>query len=88
MHVNTPDVAVFDRIFQGLGGKILCTLAGVEGSHAQVNSIGTILYRSPEGIHRTGRGQQFDHKLSLQLSKTEMFQQIFMSTARAYPHSI
>ena len=56
MHLNTPDMAVLDCLRQGLGGKILGALAGIEGAAAQIDRICAILHRSAQGIHRARRG--------------------------------
>ena len=56
MHLNTPDVAVLDRLRQGLGGEILGALAGIKGAAAQIDRICAILHRSAQGIHRARRG--------------------------------
>ena len=64
MYFHTPDVAVFDGIFQSLKGEVLCTLPGIEHSAPQINGVGTILHCGPQGIHGTGRSQQFNHILS------------------------
>ena len=61
MHRHTPDMAVFDCLSQGLNGKILCALTGIKCAAAQVNSVGAILYRRPQGIHAPRGSQQFDH---------------------------
>jgi hypothetical protein len=66
MHRNTPDMAVFYRLRQVLDGEIFSALPGIKRATAQINSIGTILHRSPQGIHGTGRRQQFDHTKSPQ----------------------
>ena len=34
MHLNAPNVAVFHRLHQGLGGKVLRALPGVEAADA------------------------------------------------------
>ena len=57
MHRNAPDMAVFDCLGQGLGGEILCALARVKHTAAEVDGIGAVLYRSPEGLHGPGRCQ-------------------------------
>ena len=57
VHIHAPDVAVFHRIHQSLGGEILGALAGVQIPHAQVHRVGTVLHRGPQGLHGTGGGQ-------------------------------
>ena len=57
VHGDTPDVAVFQRLAQGFQCEVLCALAGVKGSDAQIHRIGSVLHGSPQRIHRPGRGQ-------------------------------
>ena len=55
MNSNTVNMAVFDSLSQCLRREVLCTLPGVEGTAAQINRIGTILYRCAQGFHRPCR---------------------------------
>ena len=57
MHLHAPDVAVFHRVHQGLGGKVFRALAGVQTAHAQIHRVGTVLHRGSQGFHRTGGSQ-------------------------------
>ena len=57
VYLHTPDMAVFDCLHQGLGGKVLCALAGVKAAAAQVNRIGSVLHRCPKGLHGARRCQ-------------------------------
>jgi hypothetical protein len=51
MDSHVPDVTIFHCFGQGLGGKILGTLAGVKDTAAQIYSVGAVLYGSPQGFH-------------------------------------
>ena len=55
MHRNTPDMAVFHRVHQGLGCEIFGALAGIELSAAKIYRVCTVLNGSAQGFHRAGR---------------------------------
>ncbi len=40
-------------------GEIFSTAAGIEGSPAQIDRIRPILHSGPQGLRRTGGGEQF-----------------------------
>ena len=51
MDLHAPDMAVFHRVHQGLGGKVFRALTGVQIAHAQIHGIGAVLDRGTEGFH-------------------------------------
>ena len=53
---NAPDVAVFHGLHQGLGGEVLGTLTGIEGSTAKIYGVCAILNRGLQRFHGSGRG--------------------------------
>ena len=57
VYLHATDMAVFDCLHKGLGGKVLCALAGVKVAAAQVNRIGSVLNRCPKGLHGARRCQ-------------------------------
>ena len=57
VNLNATDVAVFHRILQCFRGKVFRALPCVKGTAAQVNGIGAVLNRRPEGFHRARRCQ-------------------------------
>ncbi len=57
VNLQAPNMAVFHCLCQGLRGKVLGALAGVEVSHAQVYRIGAVLHRRTKGLHRPGGSQ-------------------------------
>ena len=57
VNLHAPDVAVLHRLGQGLRCKILCALPRVKHAAAQVNGVGAVLHRGPEGLHGPGRCQ-------------------------------
>jgi hypothetical protein len=82
MYIHTPDVAVFDCLRKGLGGKVLCALAGIEGAHAKIYGIGAILHRCPKGFHRARRCQQFQHKFISPISGVSLLGILSQFTVR------
>ena len=62
MDRHPTDVAVFHRLGQGLDGKILGALAGIEAAAAQINGVRTVFHSGPQGLHGPGGSQQFQHK--------------------------
>ena len=62
MHLYATNMAIFNGLSQGLRREIFRALPGIESAAAKINRIGAILHRSVQSLHRTGGGQQFDHK--------------------------
>ena len=57
VHSDTPDMAVFHRLHQRLGGEVLRALAGVEATTAQIYRVGAVLHRRFQRVHGARRGK-------------------------------
>ena len=57
VHGDTPHVAVFQRLAQGLQCEIFRALAGVKCADAEIDGIGAILNGCSQRLHRPGGGQ-------------------------------